>query len=136
MKYTLSCGDAMPGCSARFEEDSRIASFASHFGIKTSLRPIASALALPGMVGGFLGAVVLTSISLEAAKMRSPPLADAFARYADCLLAQILQSVACNSAHPIEHRVLQGAMTPGDLVLFTTYLSRVSETWAAGPRAG
>ena len=23
MKYTLSCGDAMPGCSARFEEDSR-----------------------------------------------------------------------------------------------------------------
>lgn len=23
MKYRLSCGDAMPGCSARFEEDSR-----------------------------------------------------------------------------------------------------------------
>ena len=23
MKYTLSCGDAVPGCSARFEEDSR-----------------------------------------------------------------------------------------------------------------
>ncbi len=23
MKFTLSCGDAMPGCSARFEEDSR-----------------------------------------------------------------------------------------------------------------
>lgn len=23
MKYKLSCGDAMPGCSARFEEDSR-----------------------------------------------------------------------------------------------------------------
>jgi predicted small metal-binding protein len=23
MKFTLSCGDAMPGCSARFESDSR-----------------------------------------------------------------------------------------------------------------
>jgi predicted small metal-binding protein len=23
MKFTLSCGDAVPGCSARFEEDSR-----------------------------------------------------------------------------------------------------------------
>lgn len=23
MKFTLSCGDAMPGCSARFEDDSR-----------------------------------------------------------------------------------------------------------------
>jgi predicted small metal-binding protein len=23
MTYALSCGDAMPGCSARFEEDSR-----------------------------------------------------------------------------------------------------------------
>jgi predicted small metal-binding protein len=23
MKYKLSCGDAVPGCSARFEEDSR-----------------------------------------------------------------------------------------------------------------
>ena len=23
MKFTLSCGDAMPGCTARFEEDSR-----------------------------------------------------------------------------------------------------------------
>lgn len=23
MKYQLSCGDAVPGCSARFEEDSR-----------------------------------------------------------------------------------------------------------------
>lgn len=23
MNFTLSCGDSMPGCSARFEEDSR-----------------------------------------------------------------------------------------------------------------
>jgi predicted small metal-binding protein len=23
MKYRLSCGDAMPGCSARFEDESR-----------------------------------------------------------------------------------------------------------------
>jgi CRP-like cAMP-binding protein len=42
--------------------------------------------------------------ALEAAKHRSPTLRSLFARYADCLLAQIFQSVACNAAHPIEQR--------------------------------
>jgi hypothetical protein len=41
---------------------------------------------------------------LEAAKARSRPLAGLFARYADCLLAQILQSTACNATHSIEQR--------------------------------
>jgi CRP-like cAMP-binding protein len=42
--------------------------------------------------------------SLEKAKKRSPTLHYLFARYADCLLAQIFQSVACNAAHSIEQR--------------------------------
>jgi CRP-like cAMP-binding protein len=42
--------------------------------------------------------------TLNAAKSRSPSLANLFARYADCLLAQILQSVACNALHSIEQR--------------------------------
>jgi CRP-like cAMP-binding protein len=42
--------------------------------------------------------------ALEEAKGRSYPLRHLFARYADCLLAQIFQSVACNAAHSIEQR--------------------------------
>ena len=41
---------------------------------------------------------------LEAAKARSPALRHFFARYADCLLAQIFQSTACNAIHSIEQR--------------------------------
>jgi Crp-like helix-turn-helix domain len=41
---------------------------------------------------------------LEAAKGRSRALAGLFARYADCLLAKILQSTACNAVHSIEQR--------------------------------
>jgi CRP-like cAMP-binding protein len=42
---------------------------------------------------------------LEAAKLRSPTLRHVFARYADCLLAQIFQSTACNAVHSIDQRV-------------------------------
>lgn len=41
---------------------------------------------------------------LEEAKMRSLSIRHLFARYADCLLAQVFQSVACNAAHSIEQR--------------------------------
>lgn len=41
---------------------------------------------------------------LEAVKQRSPTLGDLFARYADCLAAQIFQGGACNAAHSIEQR--------------------------------
>jgi CRP-like cAMP-binding protein len=41
---------------------------------------------------------------LEAAKMKSPALRNFFARYADCLLAQIFQATACNAIHSIEQR--------------------------------
>jgi DNA-binding MarR family transcriptional regulator len=41
---------------------------------------------------------------LEAAKDASSAVRNLFARYADCLLAQVFQSVACNAAHTIEQR--------------------------------
>lgn len=42
--------------------------------------------------------------ALEAAKMRSATLRNLFARYADCMLAQLFQSTACNAIHTIEQR--------------------------------
>ena len=39
---------------------------------------------------------------LEAAKAKSPTLRNLFARYADCMLAQVFQSTACNAIHSIE----------------------------------
>jgi CRP-like cAMP-binding protein len=41
---------------------------------------------------------------LNAAKTRSATLRNVFARYADCMLAQMFQSTACNAVHSIEQR--------------------------------
>lgn len=41
---------------------------------------------------------------LEEAKAERPPLRRLFARYSDCLLAQVSQSVACNARHSIAQR--------------------------------
>jgi hypothetical protein len=53
----------------------------------------------------FGGPIVrLGVIKLEAAKANSASLRNIFARYADCMLAQIFQSTACNAIHSIEQR--------------------------------
>jgi len=41
---------------------------------------------------------------LDDARQRSPTIATLIARYADCMVAQILQSVACNAVHTLEQR--------------------------------
>src|SRR6195256_6332993 len=41
---------------------------------------------------------------LDAAKIKSATLRNVIARYADCMLAQIFQSTACNAIHSIEQR--------------------------------
>lgn len=41
---------------------------------------------------------------LDEAKSRSRSIENLFARYADCLVAQMFQSAACNAAHSIEER--------------------------------
>jgi CRP-like cAMP-binding protein len=51
---------------------------------------------------------------LEKAKQRSPRLRDHFARYADCLLAQVMQSVACNAEHDVDARLARWLLTTQD----------------------
>jgi CRP-like cAMP-binding protein len=46
----------------------------------------------------------IASARLEAVKQQSPHMRHLFARYADCLVAQIFQATACNAAHTIEQR--------------------------------
>jgi Mn-dependent DtxR family transcriptional regulator len=46
----------------------------------------------------------IAASDLERAKAASPDIRNLFARYADCVLAQVFQSVACNAAHTIEQR--------------------------------
>src|SRR3954452_19420379 len=86
---------------------------------------------------------------LDAAKSKSRTLSNIFARYADCMLAQIFQSTACNAIHSIEQRTAKwiiSAMerTDGDEVVPLTheqlatllgvgrsYTSRVIQTFKA-----
>jgi Crp-like helix-turn-helix domain len=48
--------------------------------------------------------VRLSVAKLDVAKTSSASLRNVFARYADCLLAQMFQSTACNAIHSIEQR--------------------------------
>lgn len=50
-------------------------------------------------------ALRIDTVRLEEAKQRSASLRDLFSRYADALLAQVLQSVACNALHTMEGRL-------------------------------
>lgn len=63
-------------------------------------------------VGG--PAVRIEAERLNEAKQASPAVHDLFVRYADCLVAQLLQSVACNAVHPIEQRCLRWLLTMQD----------------------
>jgi len=70
--------------------------------------------------------VRLSVAKLEAAKLKSNTLRNVFARYADCMLAQIFQSTACNAIHSIEQRTAKwiiSAMerTNGDSVVPLTH---------------
>lgn len=88
----------------------------------------------------------LTLRELERAKAQSPSLQQLFARYADCLLAQVFQATACNAIHSIEQRIskwILAAMerTESDIVPLTheqlasmlgvgrSYASRVMKTF-------
>ncbi len=51
---------------------------------------------------------------LEAAKGVSPFIRTLFVRYADCLLAQVFQSVACNAVHTIEQRAARWLLAAMD----------------------
>lgn len=59
-------------------------------------------------------ALRMSTDDLEEAKARSPTLRDHIARYADCLLAQVLQSVACNAVHDVEARLARWLLAAHD----------------------
>jgi CRP-like cAMP-binding protein len=52
--------------------------------------------------------------ALEDAKMRSGHIRNLFCRFADYLLAQVMQSAACNAHHPIEQRAARWLLTAED----------------------
>jgi len=54
--------------------------------------------------------------ALASAQQRSAALRDHFARYADCLLAEVLQSVACNAAHDFDARLARWLLTLHDRI--------------------
>ena len=53
-------------------------------------------------IPGRLGRIPIPK--LEAAKRAMPKVHDVLARYADCLIAQVMQSVGCAALHPLEAR--------------------------------
>jgi len=68
--------------------------------------------------------VALKVADLDAAKAKSTALRHYFARYADCLLAQIFQATACNAIHSTEQRAAKWIIaaterTGDDVVPFT-----------------
>src|SRR5690606_28034070 len=111
-----------PGENVRFAYFPRGASLISYLVILNDGRAIETGLVgREGAVGGIVSQGRLPAYSraevqlggafyridlhhLEEAKARSLTLRYLFARYADCLMAQIFQSVACNAAHSIEQR--------------------------------
>lgn len=90
----------------------------------------------------------MESAALEDAKLQSLTLRHLFARYADCVMAQVFQSVACNAAHTIEQRtakwLLSAMQRTGDhdvpltqeqlagmLGVGRSYISRILQTLKA-----
>ncbi len=59
-------------------------------------------------------AIRIGAAQIQSAKRASAPIRNALVRYADCLLAQVVQSVACNAAHPIEQRCARWLLTLHD----------------------
>jgi CRP-like cAMP-binding protein len=65
-------------------------------------------------VGG--EALAINTSHLEAAKTGSPRFGDLFSRYADALLAQMMQSIACNALHRVEERCARWLLSTQDRV--------------------
>jgi CRP-like cAMP-binding protein len=73
----------------------------------------AYARALVQFEGQFL---IIGSTQLDGLKKASPSLNHLFARYADCLLAQVFQSTACNATHSIEQRAAKWILAALDRI--------------------
>jgi CRP-like cAMP-binding protein len=65
-------------------------------------------------IGGLVYCVPTSKI--EDAKCRLPAVHDLFCRYADVLLAQVMQSVACSALHSVEQRCARWLLATHDRV--------------------
>jgi len=98
------CGSALIGFAVLLEVDREV--HATTVGMEGAVGGIISPGLLPAysrtsvIVGGEL--MRLSVRRLEQAMRQSPSLRGAFARYADCLFAQTLQSAACKAGHSNE----------------------------------
>ena len=61
-------------------------------------------------------ALRIETARIEVAKQRSLVVRDLFARYADALLAQVMQSVVCNAFHPMRQRLARWLLTTQDRI--------------------
>lgn len=59
-------------------------------------------------------ALCIPTSRLEEAKNQSPAIGDLFSRYADALLAQMMQSAACNALHNVEQRCCRWLLSAHD----------------------
>ncbi len=62
-------------------------------------------------------ALAIETARLEEVKAASPPVRELFSRYADALLAQIMQSVACNALHSVEARCSRWLLSTQDRIV-------------------
>jgi DNA-binding transcriptional regulator YhcF (GntR family) len=58
----------------------------------------------------------IAATRLQETKDRSAEMRDLFARYADALLAQVLQSVVCNAFHPMQQRLARRLLSIQDRI--------------------
>lgn len=100
------CGPALVSFAVPVEDDREVESLLvgreGAVGIAAGRSPSLAYSRMIVKLGGTL--VRLPLRALEQAQQRSATLQEAFARYADCQFAQLLQAAACNAAHSIEQR--------------------------------
>ncbi|MXO99479.1 helix-turn-helix domain-containing protein [Altererythrobacter xixiisoli] len=87
--------------SGKFVETALIGREGAVGGIVSQGRLPAYAHSVVQAAGDFL---FLSSATLEELKDQAPGIRYLFARYSDCVVAQILQAAACNAAHSVEQR--------------------------------
>lgn len=102
----LPCGSAIAGYFIVMEDGAAIET--AMVGREGALGGIVSYGRLPAFARSSVfheGTFLKISLrELDRAKSERPSIARLFNRYADCFVAQIFQSVACNAAHTIEQR--------------------------------
>lgn len=98
-------------------EDGRTAELAT-IGCEGAVGGLISAGGKPASARGVVrvggGALRIDCRRLDAARAESPPLRDMLSRLSDSLLAQIMQSVACNALHTAEARACRRLLELSD----------------------